>query len=90
MRLLTLLLIVALPANLVGVEGQGVAEQTKQYEVIMYEGIPPESFPKKDRKKLAPEKPLLIASVGADGKFQAKLNDAMFEGRLKSVEDLEK
>ena len=85
MRLLTLVMMVALLTTLVGVEAHGRAEQIEQYEVIMYEGIPPESLPKKERKKLPPEKSLLIAPVDAEGKFQASLNGAMFEGRLKSV-----
>ena len=84
MRLLVLFVIVSLPTSF----ATGHPRETKQeerFEIVMYEGLPGESLPMEFRKKLKPEKPLLIAPVAEDGKFKAEMDGAMFEGTLKIV-----
>jgi hypothetical protein len=87
MRVLTLLLIIICSGSFVRGERQTLVEGFEQYEVVMCEGFPPESIPKKARQALKPEKTLLVARVAEDGKFHAESGDVMFEGRLIKVKD---
>jgi hypothetical protein len=70
---------------------QGNEQQTGnpaiEYEVVMYAGFPPESIPEEDRKNLPPEKPLLIALVETDGRFDAKSEGEMLEGTISNEKD---
>lgn len=87
MRSLILLQIVALAISLPILRTQESSGQVPRYDVIMYEGFPPESFPEEVRKDLKPEKPLLSISVEAGVKFHAEGRGMMFEGRLSGVKD---
>ena len=87
MRSLVLLQIVALALSLPIIRAQESSGQTPRYEVIMYEGFPPESFPEEARKELKPEQPLLSIRVEAGVKFHAEGRGMMFEGRLSGVKD---
>jgi hypothetical protein len=87
MRLLILLQVVSLTLIPPAVGVQEGPEQATRYDVIMYAGVPPESYPEEARKELKPEKPLLSIRVEAGVKFHAEGNGSMFEGRLLSVRD---
>src|SRR5207245_3073806 len=86
MLLLLLFPIMALSRNLQGNDRQ-IDNLLKKYEVVMYRGFPPESLPEEDRKNLEPEKPLLPALVGSEGKFQAENEGANFEGTISNEKD---
>ena len=85
MRLLILFQAVALTLSFTGVGAQSGSERVKQYDVILYEGASPESYPEEARKELKPEKPLLTIRVEEGEKFHAEGNGAMFEGKILGV-----
>jgi hypothetical protein len=87
MRLLSLIQATALVLGFSFVRGQSGPEQVKQYEVILYEGVAPESYPEEAREDLKPEKPRLSMRVEEGEKFHAEGNGAMFEGKILSVKD---
>ena len=62
--------------------GAGNSAQVPQYDVIMYEGFPLESYPEEARKELKPEKRLLSIRVEAGVQFHAEGRRTMFEGRI--------
>ena len=87
MRSLILFLLVTLALSFSGLRAQESSGQVAQYDVVMYEGFPPESYPAEAGKELKPEKPLLTIRVEAGVKFHAEGKGTMFEGRLLSVKD---
>jgi hypothetical protein len=87
MRLLTLIQAITLALGFSCVRAQSGPEPVKQYEVILYEGAAPESFPEEDGKDLKPEKPRLSMRVEEGEKFHAEGNGAMFEGKILSVKE---
>jgi|SRR5215204_997533 len=87
MRLLILIQATALVLGFPCIGVQSGPEQVKQYEVILYEGAAPESYPEEARKDLKPEKPRLSMRVEEGEKFHAEGNGAMFEGKIPRVKD---
>ena len=87
MRLIILLQIAALAFNFSDIGVQGGSEQVRQYEVILYEGVAPESYPEEAKAELKPEKPRLSIRVEEGEKFHAEGNGAMFEGKILSVKE---
>ena len=87
MRLLSLIQATALAVGFSCIGTQNTPERVKQYEVILYEGAAPESYPEEARKDLKLEKPRLSMRVEEGEKFHAEGNGAMFEGKILSVKD---
>jgi hypothetical protein len=85
MRLLAFLQVVALTLSVSGVAAQRDSAKAERYEVVLYEGVPPESYAEELKKDLKPEKPLLSIRVEEGEKFHAEGRGAMFEGKLLSV-----
>jgi hypothetical protein len=75
----------ALAFGLTGLRAQENSAQVPQYDVIMYEGFPLESYPEEARKELKPEKRLLSIRVEAGVQFHAEGTGTMFEGRILGV-----
>jgi len=84
---LILLQVFTLVFNIVIYQSISTAEQLDRYEVVMYSGVPPESYPEEQRKKLPPEKSILVASIAMDGRFQAMKKGAAMEGIITILED---
>ena len=85
MRLLAILQVVALTLGVSGGGARAGRAQVRQYEVVLYEGVPPESYPEEARKDLKPEKPLLSMRVEEGEKFHAEGAGATFEGKILSA-----
>ena len=87
MQLLSLIQATTLIFGLSMVRLQSGPVRMRQYEVILYEGLAPDSYQEDARKDLQPEKPRLSMRVEEGEKFHAESNDAMFEGKILSVKE---
>src|SRR5215213_5998069 len=85
MRLLALLQVFALALSASGGGARQSAARVSQYEVTLYEGVAPESYPEEARKELKPEKLQLSMRVEEGEKFHAEGRAAAFEGKILKV-----